>query len=176
MQSNSVPRIKLLTIGDTCVGKSCLVKRYCEEKFYQQYKPTIGVDYGTKLFKLNDQHNIKVDFWDFSGDAKFKDIREAFYANTQAVLFSFFFFCQHKLKNIDDKHLSKWLKESRDYGVRDDTNIYTVITKKDQIGEHSLENIKKWSKQNNIKYFETSAKNNEGVQELFNSIFKDFCE
>ena len=42
-------RIKIISMGDAGVGKSCLIKRYCEEKFVQKYIGTIGVDYGVKV-------------------------------------------------------------------------------------------------------------------------------
>ena len=41
-------RIKILTMGDAGTGKSCLVKRYCEERFISKYISTIGIDYGVK--------------------------------------------------------------------------------------------------------------------------------
>jgi GTPase SAR1 family protein len=44
-------RIKIISMGDAGVGKSCLIKRYCEEKFVQKYIGTIGVDYGVKVRK-----------------------------------------------------------------------------------------------------------------------------
>ena len=42
-------RIKVLAIGPATVGKSCLIKRYCEDRFSEKYKGTIGVDYGVSL-------------------------------------------------------------------------------------------------------------------------------
>ena len=82
-----IPRFKLLTIGDSFVGKSCLVKRYCESKFYDKYKPTIGIDYGTKSFDYFNNKTIKIDFWDLSGNDEFSDIRKEFFQNVQVVSF-----------------------------------------------------------------------------------------
>lgn len=42
------PRVKILTVGNAGVGKSCLIKRYCEGRFVAKYIPTIGIDYGVK--------------------------------------------------------------------------------------------------------------------------------
>jgi DnaJ family protein C protein 27 len=41
-------RLKILSIGDSGVGKSCIIKRYCEEKFSEEYVTTIGIDFGVK--------------------------------------------------------------------------------------------------------------------------------
>ncbi|KAG5506628.1 hypothetical protein JIQ42_06880 [Leishmania sp. Namibia] len=47
------PRIKLLVIGDVGVGKSCVIKRYCEGRFVTKYIPTIGIDFGVKKVEVN---------------------------------------------------------------------------------------------------------------------------
>ena len=47
-------RVKILSLGDPAVGKSCLIKRYCEEKFVKDYISTIGIDYGVKSAKIKD--------------------------------------------------------------------------------------------------------------------------
>lgn len=63
-------RIKVLSMGSAGTGKSCLIKRYCEERFVSKYIATIGVDYGVKPVKV-DQMDIRVNFWDLSGHKEF---------------------------------------------------------------------------------------------------------
>ena len=63
-------RIKVLSMGSAGTGKSCLIKRYCEERFVSKYIATIGVDYGVKPVKV-DQVDIRVNFWDLSGHKEF---------------------------------------------------------------------------------------------------------
>jgi DnaJ family protein C protein 27 len=90
-------RIKIISLGATCVGKSCLIKRYCEDrvtlllinrlKFFQfvsKYLSTIGVDYGVKQVTVNSTE-VKVNFWDFAGHAEFLEVRNEFYKDTQGV-------------------------------------------------------------------------------------------
>ena len=55
-------RIKVITLGSNASGKSCLIKRFCEERFVSKYIPTIGVDYGVKAVKVRDTQ-IRVNFW-----------------------------------------------------------------------------------------------------------------
>ena len=77
--SNDEPgpiRVKVISLGDVQVGKSCLIKKYCEPtRFVSNYIPTIGVDYGVKATsnKMNDGRKlqIKIDFFDLSGDFVF---------------------------------------------------------------------------------------------------------
>ena len=76
-------RFKVISIGDSEVGKSCLIKRYCEDKFHK-YVSTIGVDFGVKKVML-DNSEIRVNFYDLSGHSEFFEVRNEFYQDTQGV-------------------------------------------------------------------------------------------
>jgi len=76
---------KILSVGNQEVGKSCLIKRYCEGRFVKRYISTIGIDYGVKKMCL-DGAQISINFFDLSGNDDYKLIREEFYADTQGVL------------------------------------------------------------------------------------------
>ncbi|GET86339.1 Ras family protein-like protein [Leishmania tarentolae] len=97
------PRIKLLAIGDVGVGKSCLIKRYCEDRFVAKYIPTIGIDFGVKKIDVDQAavlqqrrgssgassaipSAVRVNFWDGSGDADYREILNEFYEAAQGVL------------------------------------------------------------------------------------------
>lgn len=58
--------IQLISVGDSKVGKSCIIKRYCEGRFVQKYITTIGVDYGVKKVTVSGR-KIAVNFFDLSG-------------------------------------------------------------------------------------------------------------
>jgi GTPase SAR1 family protein len=80
-------RIKVVSTGPTGVGKSCLIKRFCEQRFVPRYIQTIGVDYGVKAVKLRrhlgEETVLKINFFDLSGAAAFKEIRKNFLQDTQ---------------------------------------------------------------------------------------------
>lgn len=57
-------------MGDTKVGKSCIIKRYCEGRFVQKYITTIGVDYGVKKVTVSGR-KVAVNFFDLSGSADY---------------------------------------------------------------------------------------------------------
>lgn len=59
-------RVRIIAVGDVGVGKSCLIKKYCEpDKFVKTHSPTIGVDYGVKSASVH----VRIDFFDLSGNA-----------------------------------------------------------------------------------------------------------
>ena len=60
------------------MGKSCLIKKYCEEKFVERYICTIGIDYGVKKLKVKGQQ-VNINFFDMSGNEDYKMIRTEFY-------------------------------------------------------------------------------------------------
>jgi len=91
-------RIKVISFGDQCVGKSCLIKRFCEGKFLPKYISTIGVDFGVKpvtvgmetvkvLYCYLDfvQSLGKVNFFDLAGGDWYYDIRSEFYRDSYGV-------------------------------------------------------------------------------------------
>ena len=98
--STSLPevrRIKIVSLGSLGVGKTCLIKRYCEDRvmkstrstinksqFVSKYMSTIGIDYGVKQVTVNGKE-VKVNFWDLSGHEEFVEIRNEFYKDTQGV-------------------------------------------------------------------------------------------
>ena len=71
-------RVKVLSVGDTETGKSCLIKRYCEKRFISKYLPTIGVDFGVTNIDV-DNKDLKVNLFDLSGHAAFKEVLFSFY-------------------------------------------------------------------------------------------------
>lgn len=77
-------RLKIVSVGDEQVGKSCLIKRYCENKFAVKYIPTIGVDYGVKPTKVKDR-DVRVNFFDLSGADVFSEIRNEFFKDASGV-------------------------------------------------------------------------------------------
>mmetsp|Transcript_32032 Transcript_32032/g.29019 ORF Transcript_32032/g.29019 Transcript_32032/m.29019 type:complete len:113 (+) Transcript_32032:36-374(+) len=111
MDKDNQVSVKVLSVGDSQTGKSCLIKRYCEERFVSRYITTIGVDYGVKKMNLKNR-KIAVNFFDLSGNEEYKMIRNDFYKNAQGVILVFDLTDRETYQNI-----MKWDKEMRRYGV-----------------------------------------------------------
>jgi len=76
---------KITSVGNSEVGKSCLIKRYCEGRFVKRYISTIGVDYGVKKLSIRD-NPISINFFDLSGNEEYKLIRTEFYEDTNGII------------------------------------------------------------------------------------------
>jgi len=85
MPTSDTVCFKITSVGNSEVGKSCLIKRYCEGRFVKRYISTIGVDYGVKKLTIKDQH-VSINFFDLSGNEDYKGIRTEFYEDTNGII------------------------------------------------------------------------------------------
>jgi len=160
---------KIISVGNSEVGKSCLIKRYCEEKFVDRYIQTIGIDYGVKKLKIKGQ-GVAINFFDMSGNEDYKLIRTEFYQDTCGVLMVF------DLDNRDSfNSLVHWEDEIRK-GQLDMTRVKVVVcgNKADSKGSREVnsKDAQKWAKGKGWEYFETSAQTGSNVSESFLSLFE----
>ena len=103
--------MKLISVGDVEVGKSCLIKRYCEGSFVEDYITTIGIDYGVKKVPFNDCL-VNINIFDLSGDDDYKTVRTEYYRDSMGVLMVYDVNIQETFDS-----LGKWEKEAERNGL-----------------------------------------------------------
>jgi Ras-related protein Rab-18 len=81
--------IKLLTLGDTSVGKTSILLQYTQGYFPKKALSTIGVDFRTKYVNLPNGKHVKVLLWDTAGQERFRNIADNYYNGSDCVLFVF---------------------------------------------------------------------------------------
>ena len=160
--------IKLLTLGDTNVGKTSVVLRFSDDKYNDNQLSTIGVDFRTKYMKLG-ENPVKVLRWDTAGQERFKNIAKQYYRGANGVLLIYDVCKRKSLEKI-----GFWLEELKTYNNIDELCIYLVGNKIDLEGKRVItkEEGQKYAEDNQINYFEVSAKSGEGIHDLFNDIIK----
>ncbi|KAI8899531.1 P-loop containing nucleoside triphosphate hydrolase protein [Globomyces pollinis-pini] len=159
-------RIKILSIGDSTVGKSCLIKRYCESKFMEEYVSTIGIDYGVKSFKTH-LEDVKVNFWDTAGDDVYFDIRNEFYKDTHGVILVY------DISDISTyASLKRWIEEFKQYCTTD-VILYVLGNKSDleEKREVTFEQGEQMADMCKARFFEVSALNGTNVDDMFSELF-----
>lgn len=167
-------RVRIIILGDAGTGKSCLIKRYCETSRFAgtKYTPTVGVDYGTKMSTVND-NMVKIDFFDLSGDSNYKEVRNEFYTNVDGVILTFDVTSKRSFESLQ----TTWQEEVREYGLTTPSTMTTVIVVGTKIDSRPREVLEQeglvFSIQNNVPYFETSAKTGEGVEVLFEYMLQE---
>eukprot|EP00906_Rhabdomonas_costata_P037141 RCo052211 len=162
-------RMKIISMGDAGVGKSCLIKRYCEERFVSRYVTTIGVDYGVKKVTV-DGKEIKVNFWDLSGNPDYLEVRNEFYKDAQGAILVY-----DVAQRKSFESLSKWLDEAQQHGVTEGLTIYLCANKTDAGGRRAVSELdgQRLATSRGWNYCETSASSGAGVTEMFEKLFRD---
>merc|ERR1711988_1860462 len=141
-------RIKVISMGESGVGKSCIIKRYCEEQFVSRYISTIGVDFGVKNVKLNSGVEAKVNFWDLAGAAEFFEVRNEFYKDSQGAMLVY--------------DVSKKMIEIAVCANKTDLHKRIVSEKEGR----------EWAQRQGYMYYETSASSGENVETMFKELFE----
>lgn len=160
-------RLKILSMGSGGVGKSCLIKRYCEERFVSKYIATIGVDYGVKPVQL-DGMDVRINFWDLSGHGEFFEIRNEFYKDAQGILLVY----DASDRNSYDS-LESWLQEAFKFGANpSEVPIALCANKVDKKRAVSEEEGRQFASSRGMTYFETSACTGGNVNEMFEFLFQ----
>ncbi len=160
--------IKILTLGDTQVGKSSIVLRYTEDKFDDNQFSTIGIDYKTKYMKMDDS-SVKVLIWDTAGQEKFRNIAKQYYKGANGVLLIYDICSRKTFERVEF-----WLKELKENNRIDELFICLVGNKSDleDKREISIEEGEKYAIDNNILFLEVSAKSGKGITDLFKKVIK----
>lgn len=161
------PKIKIVSLGESRVGKSCLIKRFCEgNRFVSQYIPTIGIDYGARQFSV-DNTQFYAHFWDMSGDDSYFEVRNEFYGDTDGFIIVF------DLSSKDSfNQINRWIDEAKKYGA--DVSSAVLCGNKCDSAKHavSADEATSYAKKLGIPYFETSAKSGKNVGDAFSELFR----
>ena len=80
--------LKYLVVGDSGVGKTSLLVRYCEDSFQSDYLSTIGVDFKIRRIEVN-QNQITLNIWDTAGQERFRNITKSFYKGSHGIILTF---------------------------------------------------------------------------------------
>ena len=157
--------IKIIILGSSEVGKTCILNRYFHNEFKENLLSTIGIDFQTKFFKFDDQ-KIKANYIDTAGQEKFRAISVNYLKGTDGVILVF---------DITNKEtfdlIETWLKELKDTNKADVSKI--LIGNKSDLAEErmvSIEEAQKFAETMKCKYFEASAKTGENIMEALDEI------
>lgn len=161
---SSVPVLKVVVAGDGTVGKTSLVRRFCEGKFEVTRVATIGVDFQTKLVELPDR-TVKLSIWDMAGQDRFQVIRPGFYRGSRAAALVYDVTAPDSFAN-----LARWQQEINE--VVPEQPFVVVGNKIDLERTLPQEQAAAFAQSIGAAYLETSALSGEGVADLFTTLAK----
>ena len=158
------PLVKVVIVGDSDVGKTCLLLRYIEKKFIEFPLSTIGVDFKTQMVSV-DGIKVKLQIWDTAGKERFRTITKAYYRGMHVLLIIV------DVSSADfKKSANYWINTVAEQGMEGHTEVVLVgnkCDKEERIPKNVAENF---ALENGLHYFEISVKDDVGIDNVFNYI------
>lgn len=156
---------KILTIGESGVGKTCILLRYTDNKFIKHHLTTIGIDYKTKDVNINNQ-SIKLKIWDTAGQERFRNITQQYYKGADGIVLVFDLTDRNSFEKVRE-----WMKQIQTYTQRDSIGIVLLGNKCDAENKAvSVQEANEIASEFKMKFFETSAMNNINIEESFKQL------
>lgn len=156
---------KFIIVGDSGVGKSCILHRFETDDFSNMTPSTVGIEYVRKQLNI-DNNTVMVQVWDTAGQESMFSLTSSYYKNSCAVLLVY-----DVTRRETFSHLKKWLGQINDnsnpsarrilIGNKCDLDFERLVSRKE--GEA-------FAKENNLPYIETSAKTAKNVHEMFHQM------
>ncbi|KAG6897687.1 GTPase Ypt2 [Termitomyces sp. T159_Od127] len=178
--------IKLLLIGDSGVGKSCLLLRFCDDAWTPSFITTIGIDFKIRTIEL-DGKRIKLQIWDTAGQERFRTITTAYYRGAMGILLVYDVTSENSFNSSCLNFVP--------YSLKPHSRLADIRTWHANIEQHASEGVNKilignksdWTDKKvvteeqgrelaaelGVKFMETSAKANDGVEEAFFTLARD---
>ena len=157
-----IPKYKLIFLGDQGVGKSCILNRFMNDTFTEEYQATIGLDFQSKNVQIDNQ-DIHLLLYDTAGQEKFRSLIPMYTRDANIILLVY------EVTSKDSfLHLNHWLNDLTT--VKKDEVIFVVVGNKTDLEdkrEVSREEGEQFAKDNDYLFAEVSAKTGEGFPDLF---------
>jgi len=153
---------KLLLIGDSGVGKSCLLLRFADDTYTESYISTIGVDFKIRTLEL-DGKTVKLQIWDTAGQERFRTITSSYYRGAHGIIVVYDVTDQESFNNV-----KQWMNEIDRY-ANEKVNKMLVGNKCDLTSKKVVQtdDAKQYAETLGIPFLETSAKDSTNVEQAF---------
>ena len=157
--------ISISIFGETAVGKTCICSTFLGLEFRGEHLTTVGIEKMSSSIKTEDGDELKLKLWDTAGQERFKSVSVKNLRYSQAAIVVFDLTDKESFDKVTD-----WLKEIRDFSDKMPVGLFG--NKSDLADKRKVpqEDIDELCKQENLVYFETSAKNNTGIKEGFSKV------
>ena len=161
------PKYKLIFLGDQSVGKSCILNRFMNDTFTEEYQATIGLDFQSKNVQIDNQ-DIHLLLYDTAGQEKFRALIPMYTRDANIILLVY---------DVTSKdsflHLSDWLRDLTN--VEKEEVIFAVVGNKTDLDDRREVNSNEgenYAKEHDFIFLEVSAKTGDGIEKLFDVILK----
>ena len=160
----SIDTSRIITIGESCVGKTSILERLSKGSFNINEKSTVGAMFIQHIENIEGV-SIELQVWDTAGQERFRSLGPIYYRNSSAGIFVFDMTQQYTFTK-----LNLWLKSFIDTAGTD--ALIFIVGNKIDLSGHEVEvpYVQQWCKEQGYFFYTTSAKTGEGIKELFHQI------
>ncbi|XP_003379538.1 GTP-binding protein yptV4 [Trichinella spiralis] len=153
---------KFLIIGNSGTGKSCVLHQFLENKFKQDTAHTIGIEFGSKVVKIQDR-SIKLQVWDTAGQERFRSLTKNYYNGAACALLVYDITCRQSFNAI-----AQWLSDARSL-ASPQIIVILIGNKKDLEDRREVTFMEgsQFAQENGMLFLETSALTGENIEETF---------
>eukprot|EP00930_Biecheleria_cincta_P082078 TRINITY_DN7164_c0_g1_i1.p1 TRINITY_DN7164_c0_g1~~TRINITY_DN7164_c0_g1_i1.p1 ORF type:complete len:205 (+),score=46.80 TRINITY_DN7164_c0_g1_i1:50-664(+) len=156
---------KLLIIGDSGVGKSSILVRFCDDEFNEKQASTIGVDFKTKFMQVRGK-KLKLALWDTAGQERFRTLTSSYYRGAQGIILVY-----DATQRTSFEHVKFWQDEVRKYSTNQDAILMLVANKVDlENPQVTKEEGEEFAFAQSMMFIETSAKTRQGIKQAFEEV------
>eukprot|EP00124_Ichthyophonus_hoferi_P004641 Ihof_evm4s537 gene=Ihof_evmTU4s537 len=153
---------KLLLIGDSGVGKTCVLFRFSDDQYNATFISTIGIDFKIRTIEM-DGKKIKLQIWDTAGQERFRTITTAYYRGAMGIMLVYDVTCEKSFENI-----RTWIRNIETHASEDVEKM--VLGNKCDMDDKRVvakERGEQLAQECHIPFLETSAKNDINVENAF---------
>ena len=171
MTSEPSITFKILTIGESGVGKTCILRRFVEDKFLKNHLATIGIDFKTKTLNINNQE-IKLKIWDTAGQERFRNITTQYYKGADGIVLVYDVTDEASFDKIKD-----WMDQILSNTNKDEICLILLGNKCDiEKRSISYEQGKTLANELQVNFFETSAQTGQNIKDAFETLTADIMK
>ena len=166
-------KCNLLIIGDATVGKTCILRRFAQDKFTSNYISTVGIDFFTKDVILDDK-KIHIKIWDTAGQERYRSLTQGFFRKAEGIIIVYDITNEKSFNN-----LKFWIESIENNINSQSPKIPAIIVgNKIDILERKVDKVsaENFAKDKNYKYFEVSAKSGINIDESIKYLIKNVLE
>lgn len=167
--NTAFPIYKIVFVGDQAVGKTSLIKRYCDDNFKMSHIGTVGIDFHSAMIRLDKDTTAIGVFWDVAGQERFASFRDQFYSGALAVGLVY---------DVTDPasffSLQNWQREVTRYASG--VPMTVIASKADQTAIVPTEEAQGWADMLGYPFIEVSAKTGHNINNLFQTMARQADE